>query len=64
MNVFLLLIFGFSFLTEIKGLSKFDTYSLMRVAAADFSVSQVVDQRQGIHVRIPKNIFPIRASKS
>jgi acetamidase/formamidase len=46
------------FLTEIKGLSKFDAYSLMSVAA-DFSVTQVVDQRQGIHVRIPKNVFPL-----
>jgi acetamidase/formamidase len=50
------------FLTEIKGLSKFDAYSLMSVAA-DFSVTQVVDQRQGIHVRIPKNVFPIRPNK-
>jgi formamidase len=26
--------------------------------AADFAVTQVVDGRQGIHVRIPRNIFP------
>jgi acetamidase/formamidase len=26
--------------------------------AADFAVTQVVDTRLGVHVRIPKNIFP------
>jgi formamidase len=25
--------------------------------AADFAVTQVVDQRQGVHVRIPRAIF-------
>jgi acetamidase/formamidase len=44
-------------LTEHKGLSRADAYSLMSVAA-DFTVTQVVDGRQGIHVRIAKGIFP------
>lgn len=44
-------------LTEQRHLSKDDAYSLMSVAA-DFAVTQVVDQRQGIHVRMPRGIFP------
>jgi acetamidase/formamidase len=44
-------------LNEHQGLTKDDAYSLMSVAA-DFAVTQVVDGRQGIHVRIPRNIFP------
>ncbi|HLG86646.1 MAG TPA: acetamidase/formamidase family protein [Alphaproteobacteria bacterium] len=44
-------------LSEHQGLSKGDAYSLMSVAA-DFAVTQVVDRRQGIHVRIPRGIFP------
>jgi acetamidase/formamidase len=44
-------------LTEQRGLSANDAYSLMSVAA-DFQVTQVVDGRQGIHVRIPRTIFP------
>jgi acetamidase/formamidase len=44
-------------LHEHQGLSKNDAYSLMSVAA-DFAVTQVVDGRQGIHVRIPRAIFP------
>ena len=43
-------------LTERQGLSKDDAYALMSVAA-DFGVTQVVDGRQGIHVRIPRGIF-------
>ena len=39
------------------GLSKNDAYSLMSVAS-DFAVTQVVDGRQGCHVRIPRGIFP------
>ena len=39
------------------GLSRNDAYSLMSVAA-DFGVTQVVDGRQGVHVRIPRHIFP------
>jgi acetamidase/formamidase len=46
-----------TFLHEQRGLSKNDAYSLMSVAA-DFGVTQVVDGRQGIHVRIPRGIFP------
>jgi acetamidase/formamidase len=44
-------------LTEQRRLSRDDAYSLMSVAA-DFAVTQVVDQRQGVHVRIPRAIFP------
>lgn len=43
-------------LTERQGLSKDDAYALMSVAA-DFGVTQVVDTRQGIHVRMPRGIF-------
>ena len=43
-------------LTERQGLSREDAYSLMSVAA-DFAVTQVVDQRRGIHVRMPRGIF-------
>jgi acetamidase/formamidase len=46
-----------TFLTEQRRLSKDDAYSLMSVAA-DFAVTQVVDDRQGVHVRIPRAIFP------
>jgi acetamidase/formamidase len=44
-------------LHDHQGLSRNDAYSLMSVAA-DFAVTQVVDGRQGIHVRIPRGIFP------
>jgi acetamidase/formamidase len=44
-------------LTEQRRLSRNDAYSLMSVAA-DFTVTQVVDGRQGVHVHIPRNIFP------
>ncbi len=44
-------------LTEQRGLSRDDAYSLMSVAA-DFAVTQFVDARQGIHARIPRSIFP------
>lgn len=44
-------------LHEHQGLSRNDAYSLMSVAA-DFAVTQVVDGRQGVHVRIPRGIFP------
>jgi acetamidase/formamidase len=47
-------------LHEHRGLSKNDAYSLMSVAA-DFAVTQVVDGRQGIHVRMPRGIFPAKA---
>lgn len=45
------------FLCDQKGLSEFDAYSLMSVAA-DFVVTQVVDELKGIHVSIPKSVFP------
>jgi acetamidase/formamidase len=45
-----------SFLVDHKGLSRDDAYSLVSVAA-DFGVTQVVDQRQGVHGMIPKNVF-------
>jgi acetamidase/formamidase len=41
------------FLQQFYGLSKDDAYSLISVAA-DFSITQVVDERQGVHVSIPK----------
>jgi acetamidase/formamidase len=44
-------------LTEHQCLSRNDAYSLMSVAA-DFAVTQVVDGRQGVHVRIARGIFP------
>lgn len=44
-------------LTELKRTSRDDAYSLMSVAA-DFGVTQVVDGRQGVHVRIPRSVFP------
>jgi acetamidase/formamidase len=44
-------------LTEHRGLSRDDAYSLMSVAA-DFSVTQVVDGRQGVHARICHAVFP------
>jgi acetamidase/formamidase len=42
------------------GLSRADAYSFMSVAV-DFSVTQVVDQRQGVHGRIDKRCFSRRA---
>jgi acetamidase/formamidase len=44
------------FLTARKGLSRDEAYSLMSVAV-DFGVTQVVDQRKGIHAAVPKNLF-------
>jgi acetamidase/formamidase len=48
-------------LTELHGLSRDDAYSLMSVAV-DFTVTQVVDRRQGVHARVPRAIFPKRTS--
>jgi formamidase len=45
-----------SFLVEQKGLSRDDAYSLISVAG-DFGITQVVDQRQGVHGMIAKNLF-------
>ncbi len=47
------------FLTERQRLSRDDAYSLMSVAA-DFAVTQVVDQRRGIHVRVSRHLFASR----
>jgi acetamidase/formamidase len=44
------------FLTERQRLSRADAYSLMSVAA-DFAVTQVVDQKRGIHVRVSRHLF-------
>lgn len=41
------------------GLSRDDAYSLMSIAA-DFTVTQVVDGRQGVHACIEKRMFPPR----
>jgi acetamidase/formamidase len=46
-----------SLLNDHMGLTRNDAYSLMSVAG-DFAVTQVVDGRQGSHVRIPRSIFP------
>jgi acetamidase/formamidase len=39
------------------GQTRVDAYSFMSVAV-DFTVTQVVDQRQGVHARIDKRCFP------
>ena len=44
-------------LTEQLGLRREDAYSLMSVAA-DFTVTQVVDGRQGVHARLRRDLFP------
>ena len=49
-------------LTDHVGLSRNDAYSLMSVAT-DFGVTQVVDGRQGVHVRVPRSIFPARGGE-
>jgi len=48
-----------SLLSDQMGLSRNDAYSLLSVAG-DVAVTQVVDGRQGSHVRIPRSIFPRR----
>ena len=50
-------------LNEHVSLSRDDAYSLMSVAA-DFGVTQVVDGRQGVHVRMPRGIFPTKGVTS
>src|SRR3954466_10425797 len=44
-------------LQSYLGLSAVDAYSFLSVAG-DFTVTQVVDQRQGVHGRIDKRCFP------
>ena len=48
-------------LNDHMGLSRNDAYSLMSVAA-DFAITQVVDGRQGAHVRMPRSIFPVKTT--
>jgi formamidase len=44
------------FLTTHQGLSAEDAYALMSVAT-DFTVTQVVDQRRGVHAALAKSVF-------
>lgn len=44
-------------LQQYVGLTRRDAYSFMSVAV-DFTVTQVVDERQGVHGRIDKRCFP------
>lgn len=44
-------------LTEHRGLSRDDAYSLMSVAT-DSNVTQAVDGKQGVHARICHAVFP------
>jgi acetamidase/formamidase len=44
-------------LGQVFGLTRMDAYSFMSVAV-DFTVTQVVDERQGVHGRIDKRCFP------
>jgi hypothetical protein len=46
----------FDFLTMHRGLTAEDAYALMSVAA-DFTVTQVVDQRRGVHAALAKRVF-------
>jgi formamidase len=41
-----------------RGLSRDDAYSLMSVAV-DFGVTQVVDQRRGIHAGVAKSLLRV-----
>jgi acetamidase/formamidase len=43
-------------LSDHRGLSKEDAYSLMSVSS-DFGVTQVVDSVQGVHAKIPRSIL-------
>ena len=49
-----------AFVERRFGLSRDDAYSLISVAC-DFGVTQVVDQRMGIHAGMPKSAFPPRS---
>jgi acetamidase/formamidase len=49
-----------AFLGARFGLSRDDAYSFISVAC-DFGVTQVVDQRMGVHAGAPKAAFPPRA---
>ncbi len=50
-----------AFLQRRFGLSRDDAYSFISVAC-DFGVTQVVDQRMGVHAGAPKAAFPPRPS--
>ena len=49
-----------AFLGRQYGLTRDDAYSFISVAC-DFGVTQVVDQRMGVHAAAPKSAFPTRA---
>jgi acetamidase/formamidase len=51
-----------SFLGQQFGVSHDDAYSFISVAC-DFGVTQVVDQRMGVHAAAPKAAFPLRAAR-
>ncbi|HZP96438.1 MAG TPA: acetamidase/formamidase family protein [Candidatus Limnocylindria bacterium] len=51
-----------AFLQRRFGLSRDDAYSFLSVAC-DFGVTQVVDQRMGVHAAAPKAAFPPRATR-
>ena len=42
--------------TDYQGPSRNDAYSLMSVAG-DLGITQVVDPRQGAHIRLPRRAF-------
>jgi acetamidase/formamidase len=44
------------FLSTVKGLTRYEAYSLTALAA-DCRVSQVVDVRKGVHCMVPKSLF-------
>jgi len=46
-------------LVDKHNLSRDDAYSLMSVSA-DFSVTQVVDGRQGVDCKMQRGIFPTK----
>jgi acetamidase/formamidase len=48
-----------AFLTNQRGLSRDDAYSLLSVAA-DFGITQVVDTRRGVHCGLPRSVFVAR----
>jgi acetamidase/formamidase len=51
-----------SFLSKRFGLSRDDAYSFISVAC-DFGITQVVDQRMGVHAAAPKAAFPPRSAR-
>jgi acetamidase/formamidase len=51
-----------TFLEKRFGLSRDDAYSFISVAC-DFGITQVVDQRMGVHAGAPKAAFPPRSQR-